>query len=144
LMTWDGERRAKQSLLDNALAPPDSFTVRKLASILLLICFFSIGTGALEYIHNLAHAAEDAREDAQAKAAGIPVEQHHHDESNCEVHAQLHMPLIVSGWVPILVCLGLFVAFLTLLETPLIPRLLPQRIDCRGPPSLPLHASFFN
>ena len=110
------------------------FVLRRIAPILLLLCFASIGTGTLEYLHNLEHAAEDAREDALAQSSGAPVEQHHHDESNCQVHAQLHLPFISGGWVPLLVCLGLFVAFLTLLDTPLIPRLVLARIDCRGPP----------
>jgi hypothetical protein len=105
-----------------------------LASLILLVCFFGIGTGALEQLHDLQHAAEDARVDAIARAAGQPVVPHHHDENNCEVHAQLHMPFVSIGWVPILVCLGLLVAFLTLLDTPLIHRPAPVRIDCRGPP----------
>jgi hypothetical protein len=44
------------------------------------------------------------------------------------------MPIMNVGWVPLLVFLGLFVAFLSLLATSLIPRPLPARIDCRGPP----------
>jgi hypothetical protein len=108
--------------------------VRRTTSILLLLCFAALGTGTLEYLHNLNHAREDAMEDAIAKTNHQPVEHHHHDESNCEVHAQLHLPYIAAGWVPLLICLGLFVAFLTQLNTPLIPRQLPTRIDCRGPP----------
>ena len=104
------------------------------ASILLLLCFLGLGTGVLEYFHNLDHALEDAQVDAAAKAAGLPVNQHHHDDSNCETHAQLHLPYIAAGWVPILVCLGLWVSFLTLLDTSLIASLIPARIDCRGPP----------
>jgi hypothetical protein len=88
----------------------------------------------MEYVHNLQHEAEDAIEDAKLKASGQPVEQHHHDESNCHVHAQLHLQCVPGGWVPVLVVLGLWVAFLTLLDQPLIPRAMPVRIDCRGPP----------
>jgi len=36
---------------------------------------------------------------------------------------------------PLLVQLGLFVAFLTLLATPVTRLRLPARIDCRGSPS---------
>jgi hypothetical protein len=94
-----------------------------------------LGTGALEYVHNLQHAAEDAREDAIAQASSNPGgHQHQHDETNCGVHAQLHTALFMTHWVPLLICLGLFVAFLSLLDAPLIGRLLPARIDCRGPP----------
>ena len=108
--------------------------MRQFPALVLLLCFAAIGTGTLEYLHNLQHAAEDARADALAQAAGQPIDEHHHDEFNCSVHAQLHLPFVSAGWVPLLVCLGLFVAFVTLLNTPLIPRLTPARIGCRGPP----------
>ncbi len=108
--------------------------MNRLATIALLFCFTCLGSGAAEYFHNLQHDAEDAREDAVARAAGQPIQQHHHDESNCPTCAQLHMQLVAGGWVQILICLGLFIAFLTLLDQPLIARLLPVRIDCRGPP----------
>jgi hypothetical protein len=108
--------------------------LKRLGAILLIGCFLGIGSGVLEYVHDLVHDMEDAQQDAICVRLGIPVQPHHHDESNCEVHAQLHMPLLMAGWTPLLICLGLFVAFLTLLDTPLIPRLVPARIDCRGPP----------
>ncbi len=108
--------------------------MQRLAAILLLLCFAGLGSGAMEYLHDLQHAAEDAREDAMLAKGGLPPARHHHDESNCEFCAQLHMPFMSAGWVPLLICLGLFVAFLTLLDTPLIPRAIPARIDCRGPP----------
>jgi hypothetical protein len=104
------------------------------ASFVLLLCFLGLGSGGLEYAHNLQHDAEDAIEDAKAKASGLPVERHHHDESNCHVHAQLHLGCIPVGWVPVLISLGLWVSFLTLMDRPLIPRAMPVRIDCRGPP----------
>jgi hypothetical protein len=108
--------------------------VNRFSAILLAFCYLALGTGGLEYAHNLQHAAEDAKVDAIATAAGAPVEHHQHDETNCDVHAQLHLALFLTSWVPTLICLGLFVAFLTLILTPLIPRLVPVRIDCRGPP----------
>lgn len=109
--------------------------MKRFAAILLLGVFFGLGSGALEYFHDLTHDAEDAQQDAVCVRMKIPLLPHHHDESNCEVHAQLHIPLILAGWIPIVVCLGLFIAFLTLLDTPLIPRAIPARIDCRGPPA---------
>jgi hypothetical protein len=108
--------------------------LKRIPSILLLACFLGLGTGFFEYFHEMQHAAEDARQAALLKAAGLPVRPEHHDESNCQVCAQLHMSFVSTGWVPLLVCLGLFIAFLTQLDTPLIPRLVPARIDCRGPP----------
>ena len=112
--------------------------MRHAAAILLLACFLGLGTGALEYFHDLQHDAEDARMDAITRAAGMPIVPHHHDESNCDIHAQLHMQFVAMGWVPLLICLGLLVAFLTLLQSPLISRASPARIDCRGPPVFPL------
>ena len=109
--------------------------MKRFAAILLIGCFVGLGSGALDYVHDLAHANEDAQQDAICKKMGLPILPHRHDETNCDVHAQLHMPLLAAGWMPILVCLGLFVAFLTPLILPLIPRLLPARIDCRGPPA---------
>jgi hypothetical protein len=64
----------------------------------------------------------------------LPVVPHQHDESNCAIHAQLHLQFLAAGFTPILICLGLFLAFLSLLDSPLLGRLLPARIDCRGPP----------
>ena len=109
--------------------------LKRFAAILLLMGFLGLGSGALQYLHDPQHAADDARFDAMAKAAGLPPIQHQHDESNCEFCAQLHIPLMLAGWTPILICLGLFVAFITLLDTPLIATAIPARIDCRGPPS---------
>ena len=112
---------------------------RRLAAIFLLLWFTALGCGLLEYVHNLQHQAEDARASAMLRQSA-PQGDHEpatpvHDDTNCPVHAQLHMPLLVAGWVPMLVCLGLFVAFLTLIESPLISHRCPVRVDCRGPPT---------
>ena len=42
---------------------------------------------------------------------------------------------LAAGWVPVLVCLGLFAAFLTVLSPRLTPQRVPPRTDCRGPPA---------
>jgi hypothetical protein len=126
--------------------------VRYLATHGLLLTFLLLGSGALEYFHNWAHEMEDRLDDqAQALAAPrppahmhpIPMAPHHeHDENNCEVHAQLHMAVIVISWTALLIRLGIWIAFLSLIAIGLIPRLLPERIDCRGPPVLPFVISF--
>ena len=110
--------------------------MRRVASQIVILCFLVMGTGSLEYVHNLEHALEDANE---ARAGRQHEERDrapaHHDESNCAVHAQLHMPALSGGWVPLLVLLGVFVAFLS----EIAPRWTPARwclnIDCRGPPA---------
>ena len=139
-----------QLLLDIHLHLHHSGIVRKCPVILLILSIFSIGCGGLEYLHNLGHALEDALEDveqlqmpaavdlAAVHLAGlhqIPVHSdRHHDESNCPVHAQLHMPAITGGWVPLLVCLGLWIAFLSQRPVPVVRCLHVTRFDSRGPP----------
>ena len=126
--------------------------MHRFGSILLAISFTLLGSGALEHVHNLDHAARDAACAAHEApegpghaceaAPGHPDGAHGdhpapapgHDESNCDIHAQLQAPLVAAGWVPVLVCLGLFVAFLTLLSPRLTPQRVPLRTDCRGPP----------
>jgi hypothetical protein len=109
--------------------------IRSIASNLLLLTFLSVGTGTLEYLHDLHHEYEDHLVELAAlkqgkKAPTAPI----HDESNCFVHAQLHIARLAGGWVPLLVLLGLFVAFLTQIPAPLFSQRQLFRIDCRGPP----------
>ena len=118
--------------------------MRIAASYALLFTFLLMGSGALEYLHNWAHELQDQMEDRAeaAKEAALASEvhvapahpEHHHDENNCEMHAQLHMAIISFSWTPLLIWLGVWIAFLSLLAVPLIPRPQPNRIDCRDPP----------
>jgi hypothetical protein len=111
-------------------------TMRKVAAIVLLLCFTALGTGLVDHLHNLDHAREDARLAAAAEAAGLPAPKPvQHDDSNCDIHAQLHLPLLAVAWVPLLICLGLLVAFLTEIATQLVSQRLPLCLDCRGPPA---------
>ena len=110
--------------------------MRRFAAIALLLCFAALGTGTVEYLHNQQHAREDAAAAVAAKAAGLPEPSHStHDETNCEFHAQLHLPLIAGGWTPLLILLGLFVAFLTLVAPVMPVRIVPSCLVCRGPPA---------
>ncbi len=106
---------------------------RSVASFLVIV-FLALGSGAAEYVHNLQHTADDRREDAAASVTGEPTHPLHHDDSNCAIHAQLHLPFAVIGWIPILISLGLLIAFLTQFATTPVPRLSTLRVDCRGPP----------
>lgn len=100
--------------------------VRWHASILLLFAFAAVGTGTLDFVHRHLHEQRESIADTKS--------QRHHDENDCEICLMLHAPILSGGYVPVLVSLGLFVAFLTLVA----PRLLDQadriRITCRGPP----------
>jgi hypothetical protein len=110
--------------------------VRRITAILLASWFVALGSGALAALHDLQHDQEDAAIAAADRAAGRPQKEvPQHDESNCPVHAQLNIPFIAAGWVPLLVCLGLFLAFLSLLPASRVPCRAPARLGCRGPPS---------
>ena len=109
--------------------------MRLVAVLLLLITFLGIGSGAWQHLHNQTHAAEDAAAIAAAQRDGqplpvVPV----HSDANCFIHAQLHASAIFVGWVTLLICLGLFVAFLTEIARPLVSQRPIFRFDCRGPP----------
>jgi hypothetical protein len=114
--------------------------MRQVAALVLAVCFLTLGSGAAEYLHNAQHEREDAASAAGDRAgapAGHPDDHPAgplHNDTNCRTHAILHSPLLTGGWVPLLVFLGLFVAFLTLLPRSLTSLRLPLRIDCRGPP----------
>ncbi len=108
--------------------------LRRLSSILLLITFLGLGTGGLSYLHDRQHEAEDAAEAADRRAAGLPVEQHHHDETNCRVHAQLHLHFTAGGADPSPISIGPPVAVLAITSEPLTHRGPPYRADCRDPP----------
>jgi hypothetical protein len=107
--------------------------MQRVAAIVLVLCFIAVGSGAIEYLHNAQHAAEDAR------IAAVGFQSDHgrpfHDDSNCAFHTQLHLPAMPAAWVPLLICLGLFVAFLSLLLPPLLPQRTAVLITCRGPPA---------
>lgn len=111
------------------------------AAIVLILCYAALGSGAMEYWHNAQHAAEDAaiaagRIDVASAASHDDDHDHSpiHDESNCPVHAQLHLAGLAVAWVPLLICLGFFVAFLTLLPPCVVARQAVFALPCRGPP----------
>jgi hypothetical protein len=104
--------------------------VHRLAAVILIAGFFALGSGALEQLHLRQHLLEHAN----AKATGTS--DSNRSENDCEFCVQLHAPALSSGWVPLLVCLGLLVAFLTLLAPAMAPQRVALRTDCRGPPVL--------
>jgi hypothetical protein len=110
--------------------------VKRLLVILAAAWFLALGTGLVERAHNAQHALEDALAAKQARADGSHRDQPapEHDDSNCAFHAQLHLPLIATPIVVLLVCAGLFVAFVTQLAPVPVCTRLPSRVDCRGPP----------
>jgi hypothetical protein len=104
-----------------------------LSSLILVVAFCALATGLPQYLHLREHAIEHER---AAAAPGSHHDDHDDDGDRCELCVQLHMPAISAGWVPVLICTGLFVAFLTLLATRLAPQRVIVRLACRGPPVL--------
>ena len=93
--------------------------LRRLASILLLLAFLGIGTGAVEYLHNL---------DQQAASQS-------HDEANCPTHAILRASAVLSAAPPLL-CISDAQPDRVVTLSPSLPsQHTPTRIDCRGPPA---------
>ena len=93
--------------------------MRRAATILLIVLFALLGSGAMLHVHNEDAAAHDG----------------HHDAEHCLVHALLAGPMLADGVIPLLVCLGLLFAFLTMLASqPALQKVL-ARLDCRGPPA---------
>lgn len=108
---------------------------RRCVSLSLLTCFLALGSGFALYLHEQAHARDDAEVAAAAKAAGMPAPEHpDHDDNNCPIHAQLHMLMVTGTLLPILLLLGLAVAFLTELSPHVPTSHAPLVADCRGPP----------
>src|SRR5579871_5962139 len=95
--------------------------VHRLGAIILVACYVALGSGAVERWHNARHAAEDARMMAAAAPhEGTPSQNlPPHNDYNCAFHWQLHVSTQALGWVPLLILLGLFLAFLTMLPVKL-------------------------
>jgi hypothetical protein len=93
--------------------------VHRVAAIIAILWVGALGAGAVEYAHNLEHAHHDSDT---------------HDESNCPTHLQLHLGLLLPAWIPLLISLGLLVAFISEVLPPNYICRIPARIDCRGPP----------
>jgi hypothetical protein len=110
--------------------------MRRMVSLLLLVCFLMLGSGAALYLHELDHMREDASEAALARAAGLPIPDHpDHDDNNCPIHRQLHLPMIhVPCPPPVLALFGTTIAFLSQLHAQVRSTKVLAVIDCRGPP----------
>jgi hypothetical protein len=95
------------------------FALRRLASILLILVFLGIGTGAVEYLHNLDHQGNSQS----------------HDESNCPTHAILRASAVLSAAPPLLCISDAQPDRVATISSSLPSQHTPARIDCRGPPA---------
>jgi hypothetical protein len=106
-------------------------SVQRVVGMILLVVFAATGSGLLKYLH----LREDAAAATQPLAnSSIALPHEDHDENNCPVCMTLHMQIAVAGYVPLLICLGLLLAFLSLITPPPFTRPVPVWIESRGPP----------
>ena len=111
-------------------------TVHRVAAAILVLCYLALGSGAVERWHNAQHAVEDTAIISAAHKAGIPSPAlPTHDDGNCPIHAQIHLSTMVIGSVQLLILLGVFVAFLTLLPVKVAGVARLFALACRGPPA---------
>ena len=120
--------------------------MRRVWGILLLLAFASLGSGALRYVHELAHAAEHAHaahiDDAAAEGSEHHPAPDHPDHAplgdpeDCFTHAQLKLPMLQDAYVPRPACLGLSAALPSIPPAPTFrPRQPMLELDSRAPPA---------
>jgi hypothetical protein len=112
-----------------------SSVVQRLGRIFLLVSFAAMSSGLMKYLHELEHLSRPGVQAAGMHFSQTPSKPAH-DENDCAICMTLHAPLSFTGYTPVLVFLGLFVAFLTLLPRPFTSVRLPLVLESRGPPSL--------
>ena len=104
--------------------------MRRFGASILILTFAALGTGLLLHVHNAAHVAEHAH---------VAGNDHHHapldNSRTCDLHGKLTLPMLSAGFTPVLIALGLFVAFLTQLTPAWNSAFAHVRFDCRGPPA---------
>lgn len=107
--------------------------MQRITGVLLLGVFAATQSGWLNYCHLQEHAAVRAAAHTRLTVSvSGPVDPH--DERTCPVCMTLHMPLAPSGYVPLLICFGLLLAFLSLLTPTPAARHVFAWIESRGPP----------
>jgi hypothetical protein len=108
--------------------------VRRITGLILLAVLTLAQSGWLNYLHLEEHLSAPHAA-ALHLSISAPTPGDDHDENNCSVCMNLHMAVSATKYIPLLICLGILVAFLSLL-TPR-PRALREAvwIEGRGPPA---------
>ena len=104
--------------------------MRRLGATILILAFAALGSGLLLHVHNAAHAAEHAHAHGDDHHHGAPL-----DTGTCDLHGKLTLPMLSAGFTPVMIALGLFIAFLTQLTSAWNCLFAHVRLDCRGPPA---------
>jgi hypothetical protein len=112
--------------------------VRRLIAILQLLVFLAVASGAAGALHQQQHHHTGARSSVVGVSSHITSgdSDPDGDEGHCQLCFDLHAAAIAVSWIPLLVCLGLLITFLTELPSRLPSPRIPDRLDCRGPPAL--------
>ncbi|MGB7160803.1 MAG: hypothetical protein WBD40_22250 [Tepidisphaeraceae bacterium] len=106
--------------------------MKRTGAIILILAFAALGSGSLLHVHNRAHAAEHVAADHHDADHQHPVPA---DSRSCDLHGMLTLPVLPGGFTPVLIALGLLVAFLTQLSPTWVSAFTHVRLDCRGPPA---------
>jgi hypothetical protein len=131
---WKPMSRTPQSrvYVDFHPASPNTDCVRRASGFILLMSLFFASSGLAGYLHQLEHLGGVI---SASPTRLVGTFEPGHDESNCSICLNLHAPALAAPIVVTLVCLGIFVAFLTQLAPLLVSQRTLARIDCRGPPA---------
>lgn len=106
--------------------------MERITGALLLAVFAATQSGWVNYLHRCDYLACGHR--AYASPSLFPPCVNGHDEATCRVCTTLHMPLSAGGYAPLLIFLGLAVAFLSLITPKPVVRRVCVWIEGRGPP----------
>jgi len=113
------------------------YPVRRIASIVLLAVFAATGSGLLHFLHLQDHLSEHRRTAPRAASSLTLPSEADHDENACSICLTLQLQFWGTGSAPLLMFLGLALAFLSLISPPLLEdQTTSARIHCRGPPDL--------
>jgi hypothetical protein len=108
--------------------------LNRVASIILIIALLALGSGAVEYLHNLDHhphqVAGTTSCDDHSGHDPAPAD----DKSDCPFHFLLRAPILLTLEAPLLSLDPAPLDTASFIYTPLVSQHTPARIDCRGPP----------
>jgi hypothetical protein len=123
--------RGTAIFIDFPMRHSNTESVRRASGFLLLMAVFFAGSGLAGYLHELDHLSGRV---PPSVSRILGVSEPGHDESACSICLNLHAPALAGFTVALLICVGIFVAFLTQLAPHLVSQRALARIDCRGPP----------
>jgi hypothetical protein len=98
--------------------------LRRFTSLVVVVLWLSLGSGALGYLHNLQHECDSSSQ----KHHPLP------DDSNCRVHALVHAPSLAPLIDALPEVSEPLVSRLRLTDEQMTSRGYRQLPGCRGPP----------